>query len=93
MLRLFSAGVPQGVTFSTVRELLLSVRGVVGVHSLHMWSLNMTHSLLSVHVATGETNTANLDFTRSLGVGDVVLQQQIKKMLMKFNTLCRLILL
>ncbi|KAA8581899.1 hypothetical protein FQN60_008639 [Etheostoma spectabile] len=47
-------GVPQGITFSTVRELLLSVRGVVGVHSLHMWSLNMTHSLLSVHVATEE---------------------------------------
>ncbi|XP_034714071.1 zinc transporter 2-like [Etheostoma cragini] len=47
-------GVPQGITSSTVRELLLSVRGVVGVHSLHMWSLNMTHSLLSVHVATEE---------------------------------------
>uniref|UniRef100_A0A8C9ZDV9 Probable proton-coupled zinc antiporter SLC30A3 n=1 Tax=Sander lucioperca TaxID=283035 RepID=A0A8C9ZDV9_SANLU len=93
VFRILMEGVPQGVTFSTVRELLLSVRGVVGVHSLHMWSLNMTHSLLSVHVATGETNTANLDFTRSLGVGDVVLQQQIKKMLMKFNTLCRLILL
>ncbi|XP_031165650.1 zinc transporter 2-like [Sander lucioperca] len=54
VFRILMEGVPQGVTFSTVRELLLSVRGVVGVHSLHMWSLNMTHSLLSVHVATEE---------------------------------------
>ncbi|XP_028421516.1 zinc transporter 2 isoform X2 [Perca flavescens] len=52
VFRILMEGVPQGVPFSTVRELLLSVRGVVGVHSLHMWSLNMTHSLLSVHVAT-----------------------------------------
>ncbi|XP_039642563.1 zinc transporter 2-like isoform X2 [Perca fluviatilis] len=54
VFRILMEGVPQGVPFSTVRELLLSVRGVVGVHSLHMWSLNMTHSLLSVHVATEE---------------------------------------
>lgn len=62
---LFPAGTPQGVTFNTVRELLLSVRGVVAVHSLHMWSLNMTQSLLSVHVATGrgKINTANLYHT------------------------------
>ena len=49
----FSAGTPQDVNMSAVRELLLSVRGVTAVHSLHMWSLNMTHSLLSVHVAAG----------------------------------------
>lgn len=52
MSSLFSTGAPQDISFNTVKELLLSVRGVVAVHSLHMWSLNMTHSLLSVHVAT-----------------------------------------
>lgn len=57
---LFSAGTPQDINFNAVRELLLSVRGVVAAHSLHMWSLNMTHSLLSVHVVTGKINTANL---------------------------------
>lgn len=50
----FSAGTPQDVNFSAVRELLLSVRGVVAVHSLHMWSLNMTRRLLSAHVVTGK---------------------------------------
>ncbi|KAI3367522.1 hypothetical protein L3Q82_026365 [Scortum barcoo] len=54
VLRLLMQGAPPDVNFSTVRERLLSVRGVVAVHSLHMWSLNMTRSLLSVHVATEE---------------------------------------
>ncbi|XP_038585127.1 zinc transporter 2-like [Micropterus salmoides] len=52
VFRILMEGAPQDISFNTVKELLLSVRGVVAVHSLHMWSLNMTHSLLSVHVAT-----------------------------------------
>lgn len=36
-----------------MRELLLSVRGVLDVHSLHVWSLNISHYLLSVHLAAG----------------------------------------
>lgn len=61
---LFSAGTPQDINLSGVRELLLSVRGVVGAHSLNMWSLNMTHSLLSVHVVAGKINRANLYHTQ-----------------------------
>ncbi|XP_068577954.1 proton-coupled zinc antiporter SLC30A2-like isoform X2 [Cebidichthys violaceus] len=56
IFRILMEGAPQDVNFSTVRELLLSVRGVVSVHSLHMWSLNMTHSLLSVHMATEDAD-------------------------------------
>ncbi|XP_068194843.1 proton-coupled zinc antiporter SLC30A2-like [Antennarius striatus] len=54
VFRILMEGVPQGVHVSRVRELLLSVRGVVALHNLHMWSLNMTHSLLSVHLAADE---------------------------------------
>lgn len=54
----FPAGTPQDVHINSVRELLLSVRGVTAVHSLHMWSLNMTRSLLSVHVAAGRDSTS-----------------------------------
>ncbi|KAM8914416.1 proton-coupled zinc antiporter SLC30A2-like [Spinachia spinachia] len=57
VFRILMEGAPAGVSFSAVRELLLSVRGVVSVHSLHMWSLNMTHSLLSVHMATEDADT------------------------------------
>ncbi|XP_041669152.1 zinc transporter 2-like [Cheilinus undulatus] len=52
IFRILMEGAPQHVSFSAVRDVLLSVRGVVAVHSLHMWSLNMNNSLLSVHVAT-----------------------------------------
>ncbi|XP_073339950.1 proton-coupled zinc antiporter SLC30A2-like [Pagrus major] len=54
VFRILMEGTPQDVHINTVRELLLSVRGVTAVHSLHMWSLSMTHSLLSVHVAAEE---------------------------------------
>uniref|UniRef100_A0A8C9Z8N8 Probable proton-coupled zinc antiporter SLC30A3 n=1 Tax=Sander lucioperca TaxID=283035 RepID=A0A8C9Z8N8_SANLU len=81
VFRILMEGVPQGVTFSTVRELLLSVRGVVGVHSLHMWSLNMTHSLLSVHVATDADSQIVLRKATKLlrsefGFSSVTIQQQ-----------------
>ncbi|XP_070777135.1 proton-coupled zinc antiporter SLC30A2-like [Enoplosus armatus] len=54
VFRILMEGTPQDVNFDAVRELLLSVRGVVAVHSLHMWRLNMTQYLLSVHVAAEE---------------------------------------
>lgn len=64
----FCEGTPQNINFNSVRKLLLSVRGIVAVHSLHMWSLNMTHSLLSVHVVTGKgkVNTANVCCSQSV---------------------------
>ncbi|XP_074548294.1 proton-coupled zinc antiporter SLC30A2-like [Halichoeres trimaculatus] len=54
ILRILMEGAPQLVNFSAVRDLLLSVRGVKDVHSLHIWSLNTNKSLLSVHVTTEE---------------------------------------
>ncbi|XP_071353587.1 proton-coupled zinc antiporter SLC30A2-like [Trachinotus anak] len=54
VFRILMEASPQDVNVNVARELLLSVRGVVAVHSLHMWSLNMTQSLLSVHVVAEE---------------------------------------
>ncbi|XP_031592821.1 zinc transporter 2-like isoform X1 [Oreochromis aureus] len=54
VFRILLEGAPRDVSFGAVRELLLSVGGVTAIHSLHMWSLNTTHSLLSVHLATEE---------------------------------------
>uniref|UniRef100_A0A3Q4GY97 Solute carrier family 30 member 2 n=1 Tax=Neolamprologus brichardi TaxID=32507 RepID=A0A3Q4GY97_NEOBR len=56
VFRILLEGAPRDVSFGAVRELLLSVGGVTAIHSLHMWSLNTTHSLLSVHLATGKSN-------------------------------------
>ncbi|XP_042356413.1 zinc transporter 2-like [Plectropomus leopardus] len=65
VFRILMEGTPQDVNSGAVRELLLSVRGVVSVHSLHMWSLNMTHSLLSVHVVAGEDADAQIVLTKA----------------------------
>ncbi|XP_029350221.1 zinc transporter 2-like [Echeneis naucrates] len=54
VFRILMEAAPQGVASNSVRELLLSLRGVTAVHSLHMWRLNMSHSLLSVHVVAEE---------------------------------------
>ncbi|XP_028250782.1 zinc transporter 2-like isoform X3 [Parambassis ranga] len=65
VFRILMEASPQNLSNSAVRELLLSVRGVTAVHSLHMWSLNMTHILLSVHVATEEDADSQLILRRT----------------------------
>nr|XP_046268799.1 zinc transporter 2-like isoform X2 [Scatophagus argus] len=57
VFRVLMEGTPRDVDLNAVRELLLSVRGVVAVHGLHVWSLNMSRSLLSVHVAAEDADT------------------------------------
>ncbi|KAF7644416.1 hypothetical protein LDENG_00222390, partial [Lucifuga dentata] len=52
IFRILMEGTPQDVNIHSVRKKLLSVSGVQAVHSLRMWSLNTTQSLLSVHVNT-----------------------------------------
>ncbi|XP_046903788.1 zinc transporter 2-like [Hypomesus transpacificus] len=52
--KILMEGVPRGVDFNIVRELLQSLRGVKATHNLHMWALTTTHSLLSVHLAVEE---------------------------------------
>uniref|UniRef100_A0A3P8SSR7 Probable proton-coupled zinc antiporter SLC30A3 n=1 Tax=Amphiprion percula TaxID=161767 RepID=A0A3P8SSR7_AMPPE len=60
VFRILMEGVPQDLSFSAVKDLLLSVRGVAAVHGLHMWSVNMSQSLLSVHVAAEEDSDSQM---------------------------------
>lgn len=60
---MFPAGATRDVRVDSVRKRLLSVRGVTDVHSLHVWSLNMTQSLLSVHVTAEEEADAQIVLT------------------------------
>ncbi|KAM4724569.1 proton-coupled zinc antiporter SLC30A2-like [Anableps anableps] len=54
VFRILMEGAPQGVVSGAVREQLLSVGKVKAVTGLHTWSLSMTHSLLSAHIAIDE---------------------------------------
>ncbi|XP_017277006.2 zinc transporter 2-like [Kryptolebias marmoratus] len=60
VFRVLMEGAPGGISSSSVKELLLSVRGVLSVSRLNMWSLNMNHYLLSAHVLTDEDADSQL---------------------------------
>ena len=43
-------GVPEGINLAKVREALLTVPGVTGIHDLHVWALTSGKVSLTVHV-------------------------------------------
>lgn len=45
-------GTPADINLAAVRQMLLSVPGVSGVHDLHVWSLTSGTNALSVHIVT-----------------------------------------
>ncbi|XP_023448347.1 proton-coupled zinc antiporter SLC30A8 [Dasypus novemcinctus] len=53
-------GVPKGLSYDTVKELILAIDGVVSVHSLHIWSLTMNQVILSAHVATAASRDSQV---------------------------------
>ncbi|ELW72723.1 zinc transporter 8 [Tupaia chinensis] len=57
---LLMEGVPKGLNYSGVKELILAVDGVVSVHSLHIWSLTMNQVILSAHVATATSRDSQV---------------------------------
>ncbi|XP_052475892.1 zinc transporter 2-like [Carassius gibelio] len=69
IFRILMEGIPRGVDFDSVKDVLLSVCGVKSTHSLHMWALTASETQLSVHVVIDEqTNpqTVLKDMTRLL---------------------------
>ncbi|KAJ7341434.1 hypothetical protein JRQ81_005523 [Phrynocephalus forsythii] len=43
-------GTPRGVKFGTVKEMLLSIKGVKDAHDLHLWALTLSHHVVAVHL-------------------------------------------
>lgn len=54
------AGTPQSVDADAVKKQLQTVRGVADLHNVHMWSLNMNHYLISVHIAAGTNKNTEM---------------------------------
>ncbi|KAK7151024.1 hypothetical protein R3I93_012082 [Phoxinus phoxinus] len=54
VFRILMEGVPKGIDFNSVKEVLLSLKAVKAMHSLHLWALTVGQSLLSVHIAIEE---------------------------------------
>ncbi|XP_067274012.1 zinc transporter 2 [Pseudorasbora parva] len=54
VFRILMEGAPKGIEFNSVKEVLLSLKAVKAMHSLHLWALTIGQSLLSVHIAIEE---------------------------------------
>ena len=50
---LMVAGVPKGLSFSSLKASLLDIPGVLAVHDLHVWSLTVGTSAIAVHLVIG----------------------------------------
>uniref|UniRef100_F6X5K3 Probable proton-coupled zinc antiporter SLC30A3 n=1 Tax=Xenopus tropicalis TaxID=8364 RepID=F6X5K3_XENTR len=48
-------GAPRGIAYGSVKEVLLSVRGVRSVHSLRLWALTLSQNAVTVHLAIDES--------------------------------------
>ncbi|MDR3188835.1 MAG: cation diffusion facilitator family transporter [Prevotellaceae bacterium] len=49
-VRLSLDGVPQNISVGEVREKIVGVQGVIGIHHLHIWGLSTTQAALTCHV-------------------------------------------
>ncbi|XP_051955085.1 zinc transporter 2-like [Xyrauchen texanus] len=54
VFRILMEGAPKSIEFNSVKEVLLSLKAVKAMHSLHLWALTLGQSLLSVHIAIEE---------------------------------------
>jgi cobalt-zinc-cadmium efflux system protein len=51
--------VPDNINIEEVREFLLKLPEVTGIHDLHIWALSTTDSALTVHLTTSEQTEVN----------------------------------
>ncbi|MGH0129581.1 UNVERIFIED_CONTAM: hypothetical protein FKN15_012732 [Acipenser sinensis] len=54
VFRILMEGAPKTIHFNSVKEVLLSLKGVKAMHSLRLWALTLSHTMLSVHIAIEE---------------------------------------
>jgi Co/Zn/Cd efflux system component len=60
-------GAPRHIDYSTVLAALQSLDGVRLAHSLHLWSLSLSQTAATAHLAVGEL-TRNVKFFWSVGM-------------------------
>ncbi|XP_051942394.1 zinc transporter 2-like isoform X2 [Hippocampus zosterae] len=65
VFRVLMDGAPPGISVASVQDALLSVRGVAALHRLHVWSLDLAHALLSVHITAEEGADAHVILKRA----------------------------
>lgn len=79
-------GVPSDVEYSVLRAKLCSVEGVVGIHDLHIWSLDSLYHVGSLHVIVPpETTTEEIVHLKQL-IKEVMHVNGVKHVTVEFET-------
>jgi cobalt-zinc-cadmium efflux system protein len=85
-------GVPAGIASAEVREYLLALPGVEGLHDLHIWSMSTSETALTTHLCMpdGHPGDAFLMQTAAAlhqryGIGHATLQVEVER-----DTICAL---
>ena len=67
-------GVPRGLHVSQVREAMSSIKGIVAVHDLHVWSIGIAGRALSAHVLVEDRRVS--EATQILREVDALVREQ-----------------
>lgn len=79
-LRLSLDGVPAGINTEGIRQYLLNIKGVTGLHDLHIWAMSTNATALTVHlvipqeIETSLLNTINSDLHSQFQIDHTTIQ-------------------
>ncbi|WP_415183606.1 cation diffusion facilitator family transporter [Phaeovulum sp.] len=73
VLRILMLGAPDGLTAASVEACILGVRGVEGVHHLHLWQIDEARNAVSAHLVLAE----GADFAEAIRAAKTVLAEEL----------------
>jgi cobalt-zinc-cadmium efflux system protein len=77
-LHLLFDGVPVGVDLPAVRNLLLGLQGVSGVHDLHVWAMGTSDIALTAHLVLTDATVTAAETADLLQLADQALHDQFE---------------
>ncbi len=54
IMKILLQSVPENIKFSEIREKILNIEGVLDIHNFHIWSLDGTENICSLHIEVAE---------------------------------------
>lgn len=66
VINIFLQGVPSHIDINHIRTGVLSLKEVVGIHDIHVWSLDGENDIFTAHVVVPDKHLEDLDKTRKI---------------------------
>jgi cobalt-zinc-cadmium efflux system protein len=86
VLNILLEGVPQHINIDEVKRELSSIKGVLGVHDIHIWSLDGETDILTGHVVVGNSLLNTPDQTRII-IKDILKKHHIEHSTIELETI------